>query len=198
MVTRRAIRLCLGRVVGLIVLALVGACGGGEGSQPSGLPPLTATTGSSSEAGLVTTSPTARGEARAQTPAGAAAFTRFYLGLINDAYRTGASEPLRRYAGPACASCTSIAAAVDDIYDKGGRADGGRLSVKRIAATGISPTTQPTVVADVAVSSFRQIDGSGRVVDHVAARQTVLLVDVEWLNGTWRIKGIRDQTGDAS
>jgi Family of unknown function (DUF6318) len=198
MVTRRASRLCLDRVVGLIVLALIGACGGGDGSQPSGLPPLTATAGSSSEAGLVTTSPTAQGEARAQTPAGAAAFTRFYLGLINDAYRTGASEPLRRYAGPSCASCTSIAAAVDDIYDKGGRAEGGRLSVKRVAATGISPTSQPTVVADIAVSPYRQIDGSGRVVHKVAARQTVLLVDVEWSNGTWRIKGIRDQTGDAS
>jgi Family of unknown function (DUF6318) len=192
----RAIRLCLDCVVGLTVLALIGACGAGDGSEPSGLPPLTATAGSSSKPGLMATSPL--GEARTKTPAGAALFTRFYLGLINEAYRTGASGPLRRYAGPGCASCTSIAAAVDDIYDNGGRAEGGRLSVKRIAATGISPTSQPTVVADIAVSPYRQIDGDGRVVDKVAARQTVLLVDVEWSNGTWRIKGIRDQRSGAS
>jgi hypothetical protein len=54
------------------------------------------------------------------------------------------------------------------------------------------------VVADIAVSPYRQIDGDGRVVDKVAARQTVLLVDVEWSNGTWRIKGIRDQRSGAS
>jgi hypothetical protein len=146
----------------------------------------------------VATSPSARGEARARTPAGASAFTRFYLGLINDAYRTGASEPLRRYAGPTCSSCTSIAAAVDDIYNRGGQGEGGRLSVKRIAATGLSSTSQPTVVVDIAVTPFRQIDGSGRVVDQVAARQTVLLVDLEWSNGAWRIKGIRDERSDAS
>jgi hypothetical protein len=197
--TRRASRLCLDLcVVGLVVLAPIGACGAGDGPKPSGLPPLTATAGSSSEPGLVTTSPSAQGEARAKTPAGASAFTRFYLGLINDAYRTGASEPLRRYAGPSCSSCTSIAAAVDDIYDNGGRAEGGRLSVKRIAGTGLSSTSQPTVVVGIAVSPFRQIDGSGKVVDQVPARQTVLLVDLEWSNGAWRIKGIRDQRGDAS
>ncbi len=195
----RAIRLCLDLcVVGLIALALLGACGRGDDSKPSGLPPLTSTTGSTTGPGLVTTSPSAQGKARAKTPAGASAFTRFYIGLINDAYRTGASEPLRRYAGPSCDSCTSIAAAVDDIYDSGGQAEGGRLSVKRIAATGLRSTSQPTVVVDIAVSPYRQIDGSGRVVDQVAARQTVLLVDLEWSNGIWRIKGIRDQRSDAS
>jgi hypothetical protein len=146
----------------------------------------------------VTTRPSAQGEAWAKTPADAAAFTRFYLGLINSAYRTGASEPLRRFAAPDCTSCTSIAAAVDDIYDNGGQAEGGRLSVKRFAATGISSTSQPTVVVDIAVSPYRQIDTNGRVVDQVAARQTVLLVDLEWSNGAWRIKGIRDQRRDAS
>jgi hypothetical protein len=185
-------------VVGLVVFAPIGACGGGDGPRPSGLPPLTSTVGSSSEHRPVTTSPSAHDESRAKTTAGASAFTRFYLGLINDAYRTGASEPLRRYAGPGCTSCTRIAGAVDDIYDNGGRAEGGHLSVKRIAATGISATSQPTVVVDIAVSSYRQMDGSGRVVDQVAAKQTVLLVDLEWSKGAWRIKGIRDQRGDAS
>jgi Family of unknown function (DUF6318) len=196
---RGAIRLCLDLcIVGLVVLAPIGACGGGDGSKPSGLPPLTSAASSSSGPGPVTTSPSAQGKARAKTPAGASAFTRFYIGLINDAYRTGVSEPLRRYAGPRCDSCTSIAAAVDDIYDRGGQAEGGRLYVKRVAATGIRSTSQATVVVDIAVSPYRQIDGSGRVVDQVAARQTVLLVDLEWSNGVWRIKGIRDQRSDAS
>lgn len=132
------------------------------------------------------------------TPAGASGFTRFYIGLINDAYRTGASEPLRRYAGPSCDSCTSIAAAVDDLYDDGGRGEGGQLSVTRIATTRISSTSLPTVVVEVAVSPYRQIAGSGEIVDQVAATETVLLVDLEWSTGTWWINGIRDQRGEAS
>jgi hypothetical protein len=189
--------ICLG-LVGLVLLAPIDACAGGDDSNPAGLPPLTSTAGSTTGPGPVTTSPSADGKARTKTPAGASAFTRLYLGLINDAYRTGASEPLRRYAAPGCASCTSIAAAVDDIYGRGGHAEGGRLSIERIAATGISPTSRPTVVVDIAVSPFRQIDGSGRVVEQVAARRTVLLVDLEWFNEAWRIKGIRDQEVGAS
>jgi hypothetical protein len=181
-------------VIGLAVTALVGGCAGGD-SKPSALPSLTSTSASPSASRSSTTAPTPPAEAREKTSAGAAAFVRFYIGLINDAYRTGASEPLRKYAGPTCDSCMSIAAAVDDIYENGGHSEGGQLTIKALTPTGVTEGVQPTVVVLANKTRFQQFDADGTGTDTVAAEERRLYFDLDWTRSSWLVHGIRSEKG---
>src|SRR5262245_19160564 len=148
-------------VAGLSVL-VVGCDSSGD---PGTLPSLTANPSGSSSGSVsasATTVPTPPAAARKHTSAGASEFVRFYIDLINAAYRTGSSEPLRTYADDECDSCSSIADAVDEIYSTGS-ARGGQLTIKDIQAGGLASGVQPTVVVDTVTDRFERIDTAGNV-----------------------------------
>src|SRR5262245_16374782 len=129
---------------------LLGGCD--SSGDPATLPSISgSTSGSPSRSAGASASPTAvpvpPAAARRHTSAGASEFVRFYIDLINAAYRTGASEPLRAYADGECDSCSSIADAVDEIYSAGS-ARGGQIVPTNVIPAGLAPGVTPTVVVD--------------------------------------------------
>ena len=192
--TGRFARLSVVVAAGLSVL--VGGCD--SSGDPGTLPSVTGSSaGSPSESASVSASPTAvptpPAAARRHTSAGASQFVRFYIDLINEAYRTGASEPLRVYADDQCDSCSSIADAVDDIYATGS-ARGGILTIRDIQASGIASGVQPTVVVDTITDRFERLDASGNVTHTNPPEARILIFDLVWTNSDdWQVQGIRSQ-----
>jgi Family of unknown function (DUF6318) len=184
-------------ICALAVAAVVSGCSGDE-AEPSGLPSLTTTSSASWTPSTATTVPSPPVVARERTSDGAAAFVRFYIALINNAYRTGASGPLRKYAAPSCDSCTSIAAAVDDIYNDGGHAEGGQLSIKSLVPSVIDEDIQPTVVVATSTDAFVRFDMTGKVTHRNPASSRTLLFDLKWTTSAWQVVGIRSEKGDTA
>jgi len=114
---------------------------------------------------------------------------RFYIDLINEAYRTGASEPLRTYADPECDSCSSIADAVDDIYTNGS-ARGGQIIIQNITPTVVTGGVQPSVVVNTIRTELQRLDASGQSVETLPRATRVLIFDLTW-EPQWRLEAIR-------
>lgn len=176
------------------VVALFGCTDDEPGTAPTALPSITVTPSASATPSDPTAPlPTPPAEASAHTPDGAAAFVRFYIDLINDAYATGASQPLRAYATDACDSCASIADAVDDIYTDGGRAIGGQLTINTLTPTGVAEGVQTSVVVDATTDAYQRIDSSGVVVEDLPPVRRLMIVDLSWARSAWRAAGIRSE-----
>jgi hypothetical protein len=190
--TGRFARLSVVVAAGLSVL--VGGCD--SSGDPGTLPSVSGSSaGSPSGSASVSVSPTAvptpPAAARRHTSAGASEFVRFYIDLINEAYRTGASEPLRVYADDECDSCSSIADAVDRIYMRG-TARGGLIEIEHSAATGVGPGVAPAVTVDAHTTPFEKLNELGEVIESAKGRRVTFLFDLTW-DGAWSILGIRQQ-----
>jgi hypothetical protein len=72
-------------------------------------------------------------EARTQDAAGAEAFVRYYIDLINRTSETLDAEPLRRFSD-ACQECERVAANAEDSAQEGYRYEGGEITVTDITA----------------------------------------------------------------
>lgn len=188
-----------GLAAAVAVVALFGCTDDQPGTAPTTLPSITLTPSApATPSDPAAPSPTPPAQASAHTPDGAAAFVRFYIDLINTAYATGASQPLRAYATDECDSCTSIAGAVDDIYADGGRAIGGQLTINTLTPTGVAEGVQTAVLVHTSKSEFEELDESGEIRDSVPAETRLLLYDLSWIDTTWRVTGIRSQQEVAS
>jgi hypothetical protein len=93
--------------------ALLVGCGG-PSSAPAQLPKV----GARPAAAVVAVPATAT----ADTPAGAAAFTRFFYSQITAAYATRDPDSIRRYATSDCAGCNRYASSVADMVSRQQRA----------------------------------------------------------------------------
>jgi hypothetical protein len=87
--------------------------------------------------------------ARANTKAGAIAFVRHYIDLINYAQATGDVTPLEKVEDTRCGSCTNVRQGVRDIYGSGGHIEGGAWSAKVRLASPRPDLSGWTVFADV-------------------------------------------------
>jgi hypothetical protein len=73
--------------------------------------------------------------AKANTKAGAIAFVKYYVELINRAQSTGDTDSLAAVEADRCRSCSQARNAVDHIYASGGHIEGGDWSVDIRSAT---------------------------------------------------------------
>jgi hypothetical protein len=132
-------------IIGFALLLVVAGCGSDPKADPSLSPssPLTSPVST-------TPSPPAMPEAaKANTKAGAIAFVRHYVDLVNYAQATGDVSPLQRVEDPRCESCTNVRQGVRDIYGSGGHIDGGAWNVQ-VRSSSIRPDLSAwTVFTDV-------------------------------------------------
>lgn len=66
-------------------------------------------------------------EAKEDSKAGAEAFVRHFIAVLNNAQSTGDTGPLRQLATKACTSCSRVISAIGKVYSTGGRISGGSL-----------------------------------------------------------------------
>ncbi|PRY48641.1 hypothetical protein LY71_10819 [Geodermatophilus tzadiensis] len=118
-------------------------------------------------------------EARTQDAAGAEAFLRYWIDLLDRQRAVPAGQPLRDL-GPDCGECQRIAKNYDDAAASGWRYVGGELTLNDVPA--------PVMEADTAYVSFgiRQeaieaVDGAGAVIDSQPLAPNVFGgIDLTW------------------
>jgi hypothetical protein len=102
-------------------------------------------------------------KARTKDAAGAEAFLRYYVALINRTSTVMDAKPLRDLSAD-CRDCDRLAASVDNDAAAGNHYKGGELTLKQVGPPLIKETTAefPLVVDQ---ADFAVLDGAGRPVD---------------------------------
>lgn len=127
--------------------------------------------------------PTLPPEARANTPAGAEAFVRYWVETLNYAGATGDVGPLRDASAPECAACSGVADRIVDVTAQGGTFVGGRWSVSSTAALpGEAGTTVVDTQTSISPQTVREAPGSEpiRYAGGDSFKIFVLAFDTQW------------------
>lgn len=136
--------------------------------------------------------------AKQKTTAGAIAFVKFYVDVINTAYqesRPGILEPL---ALSSCKTCDLWEQSVVTYSGKGQRADGPiyRNGGFYVAADLLANTPASVHVgAKFASTIVRLVDAEGTVVKTESASEPKMVFPVVWTSSGWRIE--KAQSGSA-
>ena len=128
--------------------------------------------------------------ARQHTKAGAKAFARYYLTVINQTGvkpEPGRLEPL---ATRACKSCNNFAARVATLASKNQRYS--RPIFKLGASQAIPSARMDTerVRTDISQQATDVIDAKGSAVKHIDAQEASIRSDVRWTSDGWRVHKI--------
>jgi Family of unknown function (DUF6318) len=100
---------------------------------PTGQPPsTTATATATATASTTPPPPPLPAAARADTPVGAESFARYYMDVLDYAYQTGNTAPVR--AAAHCKGCDAVADGIDAWYRQGGHYEGGAFTILAITA----------------------------------------------------------------
>jgi hypothetical protein len=86
-------------------------------------------TGNESAAPTGEVEPTLPASAQENNGAGAEAFVRYFIELLNYAQKTGDTARLQRVSTPRCAACEGYADEINRTYAAGGHVDGGVLTI---------------------------------------------------------------------
>lgn len=114
----------------LAALLLLAGCGGDPKADPSPSPSTAPVSTTPSP-----TAPVMPAAASENSKAGAIAFVRYYIELINHLQRTGEHALLDSASLPTCKSCNSVTRAAGAIYSAGGRVEGGAWSISSVSAS---------------------------------------------------------------
>ncbi len=105
-------------------------------------------------------------EARTQDAAGAEAFTRYYIGLINRTSTVMDAAPLREFS-QGCRDCDRIASDTENDAAQGYRYEGGELTIKEIGSA-IREDGSAAISFTVDQSSLWVLDAQGQPVANLA------------------------------
>ncbi|MCW2791818.1 MAG: hypothetical protein JWO76_916 [Nocardioides sp.] len=180
--------LALGVVVPLLAL---GGCSGDD-PEPK-IAPTTSTspsdTGSPSPTPTGPVEPTMPAAAKKQTAAGAEAFVRYYLDIVNFSQSSGDLRTLRRIADRECGACSAGLHFLERTFSEGGEIRGGSASLTR-ATSGLLNTGDYQVRGDL-VSRRQVVDMPGSRRDKVYPGGTITVQfivspeDHSWLVAYW-------------
>jgi hypothetical protein len=141
--------------------ALLSGCGAAEAEAPSTSLPSATTAAPTTEA-LPVVGPAdfpVPPEARTQDAAGAEAFLRYWIDLLNRQQAIPAGQPLRDL-GPECQECLRIAHVFDEAASAGHRYQGGTVTVKDVPPPIMGDATA-SFSFSVSAEAERLIDASG-------------------------------------
>jgi hypothetical protein len=193
--TRRTIAMAISAT------CLSGALAGCNDTDPddppdSGLPSKSETTSTSPATPTSEPTPTeASGPSAPELPttatkhtkAGAIAFVRFYLELLNYAAHTGDVRPLRQHSTSDCEACRDDAQTWSDLYSSGGWAKGGVLALKTVRATAPARPEDVYVGVTVARSHGTYKATPDAKAKSVPADEADLDYYLVWVHHSWRM-----------
>jgi hypothetical protein len=141
--------------------------------------------------GTTTTGGVAKGKAADAAKKVAAAF----IAGDNAATKTGTFSTRDKVTSPSCTWCATKKAAVLKIYRGGGHVEGELFTKNTFTATGPSKGIF-TVVVNTTVSGYKELDGSGRVLDSGGNRRALLILRVGTTGGSPMVVDATWQPGD--
>jgi hypothetical protein len=129
--------------------------------------------------------------ARAHTKAGAEAFVRFYIDLVNEASIAPLAGVVVPLSDTGCVACKNIEADLQDLVAKDRR-----YAQRALAIQGLGPVTETGDGQWVLPMTLRQsatdiLDSSGQRVDVVQAQTFRRSVAVVWRVGRWVMFGMQ-------
>ena len=182
------------RITGLRLAALLTTVGltlTGCGGAPEPPPPPKAQESPAPSAtatpSAAPTPPAMPAKARKNSRAGAIAFARHYVALINHAQAIGDTAPLAAVEDAACESCRNGREFVRRVYASGGRISGGELRVSDALAIPDSTTGGWTVAVGVRFGP-QQVDWGGEKPDQdLGGGQLPLNLQVDFRDNHWKV-----------
>lgn len=135
--------------------------------------------------------PTIPPAAQEHSAAGAAAFVRYWIALVNEAAITGATDTMRAGATPTCSACSALAKRYETIYAKGGSSE--------------SPGWQPTVTSSQLIEGDFYVTVDLTTASHiyrpsadvgtraVKGRKYHDLYRLRWIDGGWKVDKLAPQ-----
>jgi hypothetical protein len=170
-------RWLLGAMACLVVLA---GCGGDPKAEPSPSPSTAPVSTTPSP-----TAPVMPAAASENTKAGAIAFVRYYIELINHAQATGDVGRLQAVEDASCKSCTNGRKYLATIYGAGGHISGGAWTVQSATAQRSGDNWAVTVKGSFAPSDVFATPGAQA--KHARGGPT-LTNFVVWRASDWKVR----------
>ena len=177
----------------VIVMGLLGLAGC-DSNQPATAPPPVPTSTSTSTTAPPDDDngpPALPGPARDKTAAGAKAFVRYYVELLNHSVTHNSIIGMRAAQAPGCTVCERFVSSIRKNARNGGSQTGGEWTVK--ATSVIGDLDRPIVVTRVIVSPGQVVARSGEaprtIQRHSSTFQFML---TRWRELSWRVRDVRD------
>lgn len=161
----------------------LGLAGCGGSAKPSTLPKPSASSSPSPSA----TPPVLPAAAKEKTKAGAIAFVRHYVDVLNYATFSGETDTARKLDGEHCESCERMLAAIDAIYENGGQVEGGAWK-----PSPVSQAPQPggngwAVDTKISYGPQDVVPSKGAEAKHYTGGGRLVTFLVEYRSGTWAV-----------
>jgi hypothetical protein len=178
---------------------LLAGCGGDGKPQASssssiGSSPTTtaapATSAATSKASQAT-DPNIPAAARAHTPAGAAAFVKYFHDQLNVAWgkpRAGLLAPLSL---PSCKTCSTFESTAANMAQKHERMLGDTVRIDSVDAGATESNGDQTVVVTGAQLKTSVVDSNGKKARDIPADRLRLLATTRWTASGWRVSEIK-------
>jgi len=164
-----------------LTAVLLAGCGGND-PAPSPSPPPSPT---ASSTGRV--APPLPPAATAHTKAGAIAFVRHYIDLINYTQATGDTGPIRTLESRQCSSCRSANNYIQRLYERGGRITGGAARVEKTLDALPNPESHGFTIDVLLTSGAQIVQDPGRQTQHLQGARLIATVQVAPSGKTWRV-----------
>jgi Family of unknown function (DUF6318) len=181
--------------VPLAVSMLLAGCGGD--AKPAAAPSSTApsspptTTSVPTTTATPTTDPNIPAAARAHTPAGAAAFVKYFYGQLNVAWgqpRAGLLAPLSL---PDCKTCSTLEDTAADMVAKHQRMRGDTARIDSVDPGATESNGDQSVVVTGGQLATSVVDSNGQKVRDIPADRIRFLATTRWTESGWRVSEIK-------
>lgn len=192
-------------MVAAVALLLTGACTDDSGPSAPPTPTDVVTSSPTSDPAPTTASPTTElspttdevsgppempDEAREYSEAGAEAFVRHYVELLNYSTQAPESGLLEPYGLDSCQSCANLAGLSADMIERGERLAGPLLEIRSIHAL-TSGTQTGIVTAEVTQTGVERVDQDGNVVSAGGERREATFVFTMNFDAGWSVELIQ-------
>lgn len=102
--------------------------------------------------------------AREQSKAGAKAFVRYYIKVLNYSIQAGTGKVVTKLSTPQCTSCLSVAKLANDLQQKGGYQTGGTWVPRTLYVIPLQPRSEPIVDVSIEVARGKfKLDANSQV-----------------------------------
>ena len=176
---------------------LLSACGGGAKPDPSASSssPTTSTSTPTVSVSPTTASPTADpnipAAARAHTPAGAAAFVKYFHDQLNVAWRQPRAGLLAPLSLPGCKTCTALEDNAADLVAKHEHVSGDPVRIDAVNLSDPASNGDQRLIITGAQLRTSVVDSKGQKVRDIPEAKIRSVAMTRWTASGWRVSEIK-------
>lgn len=132
-------------------------------------------------------------EAAEASAAGAEAWVRHWIDLLNYAYDTGDTEPLAALSPSVCKVCSGTISDINEIYGAGGRLEGAEMVPSRVLSPPPDARNLVAVGVTFTEAASIRVNADGSRTEEPATAETEVGFVLVHENGAWQLRGIGTQ-----